>query len=104
MISTQKSTSVIYNKPAKLFICLLLILTGVRAKTQVAVLQNAIDKLETYKNFSYQYVYKQKEVFSDTLIERQRFVLLKTPENTETGYFFRHEFAYGDMKVPSIDL
>ncbi|WP_299517472.1 TlpA disulfide reductase family protein [Mucilaginibacter sp.] len=71
---------------------------------QIAILQNAIDKLESNKNFSYQYVYKQKEVFSDTLIENEKYVLLKVPEDKEIGYFFRHESKYGDMKVPATDL
>ena len=91
-------------KLIKLFICLSFILTGLNVNAQVAILQNTIDKLESYKNFSYQYVYKQKEVFSDTLIYNEKFVLLKTPEDKEIGYFFRHEFKYSDMKLPTTDL
>ncbi|MDB5111745.1 MAG: hypothetical protein JWR67_2859 [Mucilaginibacter sp.] len=93
-----------YEKLIKLFICLAFFLTGLDVNAQVTILQNAIDKLESYKNFSYQYVYKQKEVFSDTLIENEKFVLLKTPEDKEIGYFFRHELKYGDMKIPATDL
>jgi peroxiredoxin len=93
-----------YKKPIKQFICIAFILTGLDVNAQVAILQNAINKLESYKNFSYQYVYKQKEVFSDTLIYNQKFVLLKTPEDKEIGYFFRHELKYGDMKLPATDL
>jgi peroxiredoxin len=92
------------KKLIKQFICVAFILTGLNTKAQVAILQNTIDKLESYKNFSYQYVYKQKEVFSDTLIHDQKFVLLKTPEDKEIGYFFRHELKYGDMKLPATDL
>jgi hypothetical protein len=93
-----------YKKLIKLFICLEFILNGLNTNAQVAILQQTINKLESYKNFSYQYVYKQKEVFSDTLIYDQKFVLLKIPEDKEIGYFFRHELKYGDMKVPSTDL
>ena len=67
------------KKLIKVFICLAFLLTGLNTKAQVAILQNTIDKLDSYKNFSYQYVYKQKEVFSDTLIDNQKFVLLKVP-------------------------
>ncbi len=88
----------------KQLICLPLILAGLNTNAQVAILQNTIDKIESYKNFSYQYVYKQKEVFSDTLITNNKYTLLKTPENKEIGYFFRYELKYGDMKVPSTDL
>src|ERR1700745_2237701 len=93
-----------YKKLIKLFICLAFILTGLNVNAQVAILQNTIDKLGSYKNFSYQYVYKQKEMFSDTLIQNQKFVLLKVPEDKELGYFFRHELKYGDMKLPATDL
>jgi hypothetical protein len=93
-----------YEKLIKLFICLAFFLTGLDVNAQVTILQNTIDKLESYKNFSYQYVYKQKEVFSDTLIENEKYVLLRVPEDKEIGYFFKHEFKYGDMKIPATDL
>jgi len=93
-----------YKKLIKQFICIAFILTDLDVNAQVAILQNTIDKLESFKNFSYQYIYKQKEVFSDTLIFNQKFVLLKAPEDKEIGYFFKHELKYGDMKLPSTDL
>ena len=85
-------------------ICVAIILFSVNVNAQVSLVQNAIDKLESYKNFSYQYVYKQKDVFSDTLIYDQKFVLLKIPEDKEIGYFFKHEYKYGGMKIPATDL
>jgi len=91
-------------KLIKLFICLAFILTGSQAKAQVDILQNTIDKLESYKNFSFQYVYKQKEAFADTLIINKKIVFLKTPANKETGYLFRGEFQYDGMKVPTVEL
>ncbi|SEA51546.1 peroxiredoxin family protein [Pedobacter hartonius] len=91
-------------KLIKLFICLAFILTGLQAKAKDDILQNTIDKLESYKNFSFQYVYKQKEVFADTLIINKKIVFLKTPENKETGYLFRNEFQYDGMKVPTVEL
>ncbi|MDP9081190.1 MAG: TlpA family protein disulfide reductase [Bacteroidota bacterium] len=88
----------------KSFICVAFVLSGMSVNAQVSLVQSTIDKLESYKNFSYQYVYKQKEVFSDTLIHDQKFVLLKAPGDKEIGYFFKHELKYGDMKVPTMDL
>jgi peroxiredoxin len=93
-----------FKRLIKPFICLEFILTGLNANAQSVILQNTIDKLDSYKNFSYQYVTKQKEVFGDTLIMNKKFVLLKAPEDKETGYFFRSELKYGDMKEPSAEL
>lgn len=93
-----------YKKLIRLFIYLELVLTGLNTNAQVAILQNAIDKLEGYKSISYQYVIKQKEAFGDTLAGQQKFVLLKTPDDKEIGYFFKHESKFGDMKVPATDL
>jgi len=92
------------NRFIRLFICSAFVLFSTSVIAQVSLVQNTIDKLESYKNFSYQYVYKQKEVFSDTLIYSEKFVLLKIPEDKEIGYFFRHELKYGDMKIPATDL
>jgi len=94
----------ICKKLIRLFICLGFILIGSNTNAQVALLQNTIDKLESYKNFSYQYVYKQKEAFGDTLVLNQKFALLKMANNSEIGYFYKRELKYGDMKLPAIDL
>lgn len=93
-----------YKKLIRPFIYLAFIFTSLNTNAQVSVFQNTIDKLESYKNFSYQYVYKQKEVFSDTLIINQKYVLLKVPEDKEIGYFFRRELKYGGAKVPVVAL
>lgn len=99
-----QSSAMTYKKLASLFIYLGAVLTGLKTNAQVAILQNAIDKLEGYKSISYQYVIKQKEAFGDTLVGQQKFVLLKTRDDKEIGYFFKHESKFGDMKVPAIDL
>ncbi|ASU35696.1 peroxiredoxin family protein [Mucilaginibacter xinganensis] len=92
------------NGRLKLITIIILFLFSNAVKAQVPLIENAIDKLDSYKSFSYQYVYKQKEVFSDPLIINEKFVLLKVPEDKETGYFFKHENMFGDMKLPAIDL
>lgn len=93
-----------FEKIIKIFPFLGILLVALNGNAQVTIFQNTIDKLESYKNFSFQYVYKQKEEFGDTLINEQKFIFLKKPENKEIGYFFRHEFKYNGMKVPTLDL
>ncbi|PTS91905.1 hypothetical protein DBR11_28145 [Pedobacter sp. HMWF019] len=93
-----------FKKLFKPLICLGILTPCLNSNAQVAIFQNTIDKLSSYKNFSFQYIYKQKEAFGDTLIIDQKFIFLKAPEDKEIGYFFRHEFKYGEMKVPTIDL
>jgi len=93
-----------FEKLIRLFICPGLILTGLNTKAQIALLQHAITKLEGYKNFSYQSIYKQKDAFGDTLINHQKFVLLRAPDDKEIGYFFRYESKTDDATVPAIYL
>jgi peroxiredoxin len=88
----------------KSFICTTFILTGLQVNAQVAILQNAIDKLESFKNYSYDYVYKQKEAFGDTLTLNEKYVLLRAPEDKDIGYFFIHERKYSDMDAPTTEL
>ena len=99
-----KPTTMIYKKLIKLFTCLGFILTTLNTNAQVIILQKAIDQLYGYKNFSYQYTYKQKEAFGDTLVENEKFVLLKAAEDKEVGYHFRYELKYGDMKLPATTI
>jgi len=88
----------------KLFILLAFILYGLSTNAQNNLLQNTINKLEGYRNFSYKYVYKQKEAFSDTLILQRKVALLKVPEDKSIGYFFRKDLKADDIKNLSIDL
>lgn len=94
----------ISKAPIKLFILLVFILFGVSTNAQNNLLQNTINKLVNYRNFSYDYVYKQKEVFGDTLILYQTFALLKVPEDKQIGYFFRKDLKSNNTKTQSIDL
>jgi hypothetical protein len=93
-----------FEKTIKLFIFLGILLSALNGNAQIDIIQNTTYKLESYKNLSFQYVYKQKEEFGDTLINEQKFIFLKKAEDKDTGYFFRHEFKYNGMKVPTIEL
>jgi peroxiredoxin len=93
-----------FEKSIKLFFFLGILLSALNGHAQINIIQNTIYKLESYKNLSFEYVYKQKEEFGDTLINKQKFILLKKIEDKDIGYFFRHEFKYNGMKVPTIEL
>jgi peroxiredoxin/outer membrane lipoprotein-sorting protein len=88
----------------KLFISTLLVLSVMGAKAQVSLVQQAIDKLESYQNFSYQSVYRQKEYTNDTLVMEHRDVFLKAPNDSALGYLFRLETLNGGNKFPDIVL
>ena len=61
------------------------------ANAQVPLIQNAIDKIESHKNFSYQSIIKQRDEPNDTLTYQQKGVLLKVPEDKNLGYLFSTE-------------
>ena len=88
----------------KLFIFLGIFFSALSGHAQINIIHNTIYKLESYKNLSFQYVYKQKEEFGDTLINEQKFLFLKKAEDKDIGYFFRHEFKYNGMNAPTIEL
>jgi peroxiredoxin len=71
---------------------------------QVVSVRNIIDKLESYNNFSYQSVCKQKDYTSDTTIERCRDVFLKTPGDKNFGYLFGMETLDDAAKLNFTDL
>ncbi len=88
----------------KPFICITVVLSGVDANAQIPVLQQAIDKIESSKNFSYQSVYKQQDYTSDTLIMLHKDVFLKAPEDKTFGYLFNMETLSPGNTFPYIDL
>lgn len=94
-----------FDKLIRLFICLGFILTGLNTKAQVAILQNTIDKLNSYKNFSYQSVNKLKELFvSDTLIKQQNATFSKAPEDKNFGLLFNIQTLNDNDQLVGTDL
>jgi peroxiredoxin len=79
------------KKIIKPLIFVSLISFSVTANAQVSLVQNTIDKLEGYKNFSYQSIYKQKDYTSDTSILQYKDVFSKAPEDKTVGYLFSME-------------
>jgi peroxiredoxin len=85
-------------------ICIAFVLYSVYVNAQVSLLQNTIDKLESYKNFSYQSVYKQKDYTSDTLIIQYKDIFSKAPEDKTFGYLFSVETLVTGNNSPWTDF
>lgn len=83
---------------------MLLVLSAIGVKAQVSLVQQTIDKIESYQNFSYQSVYRQKEYTNDTLVMEHKDVFLKAPADTTFGYLFRLETLNGGNKFPDVDI
>lgn len=90
------------KKLIKLFICMAFILNGLNTNAQDAILQNTIDKLKIYKNFSYQSVDKVKEYFTNDMItEQHSSIFQKAPED---DYLFKIETLNENDKSAYSDL
>jgi peroxiredoxin len=88
----------------KAFILIAFLLSAVGVHAQGSLIQNAIEKLEGYKNFSYQYVYKQLEYTSDTTIMEHKDIFSKASEDTTFGYLFSMETLIKGNKFSYTDL
>ena len=85
-------------------IYIVFILLNVTADAQVSTVQNVIDKLESYKSFSYQSACKQKDYTSDTAKEQGKDVFLKMPEDKNFGYLFSMETVNKADRINFTDL
>jgi peroxiredoxin len=90
-----------FIKPA---ICMVFLLSGTVAKAQVSLIQNMIDKLESYNNFSYQFIHKNKDLTVDTAITQNKELFLKAPADKTFGYLFRLQTVYKTEKFTETDL
>ena len=75
----------------RLVACISLVLSGVKADAQVSLIQNAINKLESCKNFSYQSVEKTLDHTADTTIKQHKDIFQKATSDTNLGYLFSCE-------------
>ncbi|HEY0245736.1 MAG TPA: TlpA disulfide reductase family protein [Mucilaginibacter sp.] len=92
------------NRFIRLFACIALVLSGIGANAQVSLIKNAINKLESCKNFSYQYVEKTQDFTTDTTVKLHKDIFQKTPGNVPSGYLFRLETQETDNKYHTISL
>jgi len=88
----------------KPFICIAFILFSWDANAQLSLIKNTIDKLESYKNFSYQSINKQKEFTSDTVIDQHKDIFSKAPGDKNYGYLFSMETLTNADKSNWTDL
>jgi len=100
-----KPSAMVYKKLIKLLICLGFILTALNTNAQVAILQKAIDKLDSCKNFSYRSFNKLKDLFfTDTLTQQQNAVFSKAPEDKNFGLLFKVQTLNDGGKISYADL
>jgi len=76
------------RKLIKRIVFIVLVLCAGRVNAQISSIKNAIDKIESNKNFSYKTIIKQVGFTSDTLIMQQEDIFLKAPEDKTWGYLF----------------
>lgn len=88
----------------KQFICIAFVLFSMNVSAQVSLLQNAIDKLKNFKNFSYQLSNKNKDFSIDTTIKQNKELFLKAPADTVFGYLFKLETVYKTENFTTTDL
>ncbi|SDT69201.1 Peroxiredoxin [Mucilaginibacter mallensis] len=88
----------------RLFACILLVLFSIEANAQVSLIQNAIDKLEGYKNFSYQCIEKTLDYTTDTTTKQHKDIFQKAPGDENFGYLFSLETQEIGKSYHVIDL
>ena len=70
----------------------------------IDLIQNLIDKVESYHNFSYQSINKKKDVSADTTVALNKEVFLKAPNDKLFGYFYSIETNYTTETFHKTDL
>jgi peroxiredoxin len=83
--------SYLNNGFIRLLACILPVLSGIKADAQVSLIQNAINKLESCKNFSYLAVEKTLDHTADTTIKQHKDIFQKAPDGGSFGYLFSLE-------------
>jgi peroxiredoxin len=87
------------------FICFMLVICSLNINAQVSLVQNVIDKIGSYKNFSYQSINRLKELFAnDTIMKQCNSLFLKAPEDKNFGYLFKIETQNANDKLAYTDL
>jgi peroxiredoxin len=86
------------------FFCCAFYLHSINASAQISLLQNVIHKIESHKNFSYQFINKRKDFTNDTVIVHNKQSFLKAPTDSVFGYLFKLEIVYKTEKLIRTDL
>lgn len=72
-------------------LCLVVFIYGSTVEAQITPIQNLIDKVGSYNNFSYQSVNKRRDMSADTTIALNKQLFLKAPNDKLSGYLYSLE-------------
>jgi peroxiredoxin len=92
------------NKLIKPALCLLVLLHSAVAKAQISLVQNLLDKMESYHNISYRSVNKLKDMSADTTLAHNRELFLKAPGDKLYGYLYSIETDHKTENFHKTDL
>jgi peroxiredoxin len=93
-----------FQKLIRPVICLIILLKSGTVDAQISLVQNLIDKVESYQNFSYQSVNKLRDMSADTTVAHNRELFLKAPHNKLFGYLYSIETNHTTETFHRIDL
>jgi peroxiredoxin len=84
--------------------CLVIILITTSANAQISLVQNLIDKVEGYNNFSYQSINKLKDLSADTTVALNTELFLKASTDNLSGYLYSIETNHKTETFHKTDL
>lgn len=85
-------------------LCLTLFLYSSTVDAQITPIQNLIDKVESYKNFSYQSINKKRDMSADTTVAINKELFLKAPNDKLFGYLYSIETNHTTETFHKTDL
>ncbi|TFF37142.1 TlpA family protein disulfide reductase [Mucilaginibacter psychrotolerans] len=85
-------------------LCLTVFLYSTTVDAQISRIENLLNKIESYNNFSYQSIIKRKDMSADTTVAHNKELFLKAPHDKLYGYLYSIETDYKTEKFHKIDL
>ena len=85
-------------------LCLIIFLYNSTVDAQIYLVQNLIDKVESYNNFSYQSLNKKRDMSADTTIALNKELFSKAPNDKLFGYLYSIETNHKTETFHKIDL
>ncbi len=91
-------------KPIKRILFFIILLVATSAEAQISLVNNIIDKVGAYNNFSYQSITKLKDMSADTTVANNKEIFLKSPDDKLFGYFYSIETDHKTESFHRTDL
>lgn len=85
-------------------LCLIVFLYSSTVDAQISSIQNLIDKIESYRNFSYQSINKRRDMSTDTTVAYNKGLFLRATDDKHFGYLFSVETDHKTETFHRIDL